>query len=108
MSEDNEIPSENLTRDQKLQILRKQAEEYIKSEKLNPERVKYWEDRAREMLNKHGDNFGKFVKGHEKMVEEGEDIIKGNETTGINISYILSEDDYPFESVNPLFFTITI
>ena len=102
MSEAAENPSGNSSREQDLQNFRQEAKEYAVNAGLDPDKVSYWEGKAREILDTYGSDFNEFVEGHREMVEEGERIIEEIESTGFNVSFVLDEDDFPFES-NELF-----
>jgi|SRR3990170_1248864 len=112
MGEGEELPSkkssgsekEVLSREQALEKFRREAQEYAVRAHLNPERVARWSGKAGEVLSTYGKDFSTFVEGSEGLVGKGESVIREIATTGFNVSYVLGEDDFPFESDKPLIF----
>lgn len=112
MAEGEELPSQNssggnkefLSRDQALERFRKEARDYVVRANLVPERVAHWSGKAGENLSTYGKDFATFVGDRDKLVGKGESVIREIATTGFNLSYLLEEDDFPFESNEPLVF----
>jgi len=67
-----------------------------------PDRVKFYEDQARKLLDAYGREFHEFIKGHEELEQEGDKVICLGEGTGYNI--ILAEEDMPLTSGKDLIF----
>lgn len=102
----NSFQSENevSSREQALDKFRREARDYTARINLNPAIVARWERKAGEIFKTYGKDFTAFVEGREELVGKGESVIREIATTGFNLSYVLEEDDFPFESNEPLIF----
>lgn len=69
---------------------------------LPPERIHHYQQQAQELLDRRGREFGRFVAGHKRLVQSGDELLRTRQTTGYNIA--LTHQDYPIDSDEPLIF----
>jgi len=69
---------------------------------LPPDRILYYQQQAQELLTRHGREFDRFVTGHERLVQAGDELLRTRQATGYNVA--LTEQDYPVDSSEALIF----
>lgn len=69
---------------------------------LSPEKVQFYEQRAKELFEKHGKSFDKFVEGQKDLVSRGDSLLRTIEGSAYNI--LLSQQDMNLTSGRDLIF----